>query len=111
MAIVNMTAMVNFYTQVFELNFEPVEMFGTQLFKTKWGSFNVLFCPASLAGNNAQQNRHQLDIYLDDLDNSIKKVVSYGGQLMGEVSETDLEKSIGIIDPDQNTMVLKSLKN
>lgn len=110
MAITNMDEMLGFYSNVFQISFEEKDMFNTKLYAGKWGDLKLLFCPAALAQNTATQNRHQFDIIVNDLASSIELVKAKGGEIMGETAETDQELSVGIYDPDRNSITLKQYK-
>ncbi|MEM9548862.1 MAG: VOC family protein [Bacteroidota bacterium] len=109
-AITNMEEMLKFYSEVFGIEFTLQKMFESNLYSGKWGDLNVLFCPASLAGNTAEQNRHQFDIVVSDLDKTIQAAVENGGKKMGEIVEDDASRSIGIYDPDKNSILFKEVK-
>ncbi len=111
LAITNMEQMVAFYTKVFGLQFQEQEMYGSRLYATEWGGLKVLFCPADLAQNTATQNRHQLDVLVTDLRKALNAVTENDGSAMGEITETDTEWSVGIYDPDKNSLVLKQMKH
>ncbi len=110
MAIVNMEEMVNFYSHVFGIEFESKEMLGARLYSGVWGGFKLLFCPAELAGNTAKQNRHQFDIVVSDLEEVMALAEKHGGVLMGKVTEDTRSWSIGIYDPDRNSILFKEQK-
>ncbi|MEO9482173.1 MAG: VOC family protein [Ekhidna sp.] len=106
-AISDMPKMVNFYQQVFKLNFEEMEMYGSKLYKTHIDHLEVLFCPASIAQNTAKQNRHQLNFEVEDLGIALADVPINGGEVMGEPQLEGSFKQIGVKDPDNNSIVLK----
>ena len=110
MAVTNMPEMLDFYTAVFEIKFEEKDMFGSKLYSGKWGDLKLLFCPAELAQNKAEQNRHQFDIVVTDLDYVLKIAVGRGGKLMGEIQEDEKWRSAGVYDPDNNSILFKALK-
>lgn len=62
---------------------------------------------AEIAKNEAQQNRHQFDIIVFNLAEMIEKVVEFGGEVIGVIAENEDFKSVGIFDPDRNSLVLK----
>ena len=109
-AINNMDEMLNFYSSVFGIDFELIEIFNTNLFAGEWGGMKVLFCPAELAGNTAKQNRHQFDIIVPNLNEILVKAILTGGEKMGDVEEDGQSLSVGIYDPDQNSIIFKQLK-
>lgn len=110
MAITNMDQMLAFYSNVFDVEFKEQELSGFKLYAGKWGGMNLLFCPAELARNRATQNRHQFDVIVPDLDDVIQRASSNGGKSMGDKAEGENEWSIGIYDPDMNSINFKQLK-
>ena len=107
MAVTDMEAMVSFYSSVFGLDFKMESMFGAQLFKCQWDRMDVLFCPADIANNTAVQNRHQFEVLVEDLTQAVKAVVSNQGVLISKITEGKAYLSVGVKDPDNNTIVLK----
>ena len=109
-AVTNMEAMLAFYTNVFDIDFTPSDMYNTKLYAGYWAGFNVLFCPAHIAQIFAAQNRHQLEIQVSNIEQAVQLAIQHGGAKMGEVFENEVSKSIGIYDPDRNTILLKEVK-
>jgi len=109
-AITNMKQMLAFYSNVFDIQFEEREMYGSKLYSGIWGGLNLLFCPAEIAQNTATQNRHQFDITVSDVQKTIELVLKYKGNTMGEISEDKTTLSIGVYDPDKNSIIFKQLK-
>ena len=109
MAITDMNAMLEFYANVFNMEFEEMDVYGSKLYSGEWAGMKMLFCPAEIAGNTAEQNRHQFDIIVSDLQATIDVASQFGGELMHEIVETDSYKSVGIYDPDKNSIVFKEL--
>ena len=108
LAVTDMDRMLIFYTHVFEIQFQKKEMFGTNLYGGQLGSLDLLLCPAAIARNEAKQNRHQLEIAVSNLDIFIEKINESGGELMGDIiMEPDGSRSVGIYDPDKNSILLK----
>ena len=108
LAVSDMDSMVTFYKEVFEVEFEPRKISGGTLYSGKWGNLELLLCPAEIAGNSAKQNRHQFEIAVNDVDEFLTKVKAYGGENMGEVAvDENGKKSIGIYDPDKNSILIK----
>ena len=110
MAVVNMGSMLRFYTTVFAIDFQKMEMFNSKLYSGTWGSLKLLLCPAAIAGNTATQNRHQVDIVVPDVREVIRLATEAGGKLMGDISEDDRSFSIGIYDPDHNSILFREDK-
>jgi len=68
-------------------------------------------CPAELAKNTAQQNRHQLKIATSNIHNAAALTKKHGGSLMGEITKMENESQLAILDPDQNSIVLVQSPN
>jgi predicted enzyme related to lactoylglutathione lyase len=110
LAINDMPKMLKFYKNVFGINFTERNEFGTKLYSGKWANLSLLFCPAEVAQNKATQNKHQFDILVEDLNVWIKKCEENGGLIIGEVARQKNLFSVGVYDPDRNTIVLKQYK-
>jgi len=110
LAVQNMDAVKTFYANVFGITFKEIKMYGSTLYSGVWGSLNILLCPAEIAHNTARQNRHQFDILVSDIDRFIEKIKKNGGKTIGEKSKDEQAWSIGVYDPDENSIVLKQLK-
>lgn len=106
-AVTNMSEMLKFYENVFQIKFLEKAMYGSTLYTGKWGEMQLLFCPAEIAGNTAKQNRQQFDVRVKDVLFIARMAEQNGGRLMGEVQESNGIKSIGIYDPDGNSIVFK----
>jgi predicted enzyme related to lactoylglutathione lyase len=102
----DMPNMVEFYRKVFNVDFSEKTIQGFTLFEGEWLGLNLLICPADFARNTAQQTRHQLDIAVTDFDLIIENVQQFGGSLLGEVTIQEGIRSVGIHDPDQNSMII-----
>jgi predicted enzyme related to lactoylglutathione lyase len=107
-ATTNMDQMVNFYSQVFGVEFKERQMLETKLYSGKWANIDLLLCPAEIAKNTAKQNRHQFEIAVSDLNTFIEKVTEHGGELIGDITtSSDGSLSVGIYDPDKNSILVK----
>lgn len=105
LSVNNMEEMIHFYSIVFGAEFREIEGYGTKLYTTVIAGSNMLFCPNDIAGVDANQNRHQFDYFVSELDSVIEKVKASGGRIQGNIHQTRYYKSISAIDPDGNTMV------
>ena len=108
-AVTHMQNMINFYRAVFNIEFTESQMGDFTLYQGQWGKLKLLLCPAELAGNTAVQNRHQLDIIVPNLEKSMNTALAHGGKSMGEIAISKDLKSVGIYDPDNNSLVFKEL--
>ncbi len=84
-------------------------MYDSKLYASTWGGLELLFCTANIANNTATQNKHQFDIVVNDIQKIIITAKQYGGKTMGELVEDKYCKSIGIFDPDNNSIVFKQI--
>ena len=110
LAVTHMEQMVDFYTRVFSISFEAKELYGGTLYFGDWEGIEICLCPASIAQNTAKQNRHQLDVLVENIVKTKRLVQRYGGTSMGAVEEVENTISMGIYDPDNNSLVLKQVK-
>ena len=110
MAVTNMEAMLHFYMNVFDMKFRERNMNGKFLYSTVWSGLDLLFCPADIAGIKARQNRHQIDIIVKSVKKVIDTAIEYGGKMMGEIVEDENSKSVGIYDPDGNSILFVEMK-
>jgi len=110
LAVINMNMMLIFYGDVFNIQFAPTEISGYTVYNGDWNGMQIQFCPVELANNTANQNRHQLTIEVDNLRETIKIATDRGGKLIGNLVENEHEISVGIYDPDGNSLVLKQQK-
>jgi predicted enzyme related to lactoylglutathione lyase len=110
LAITNMEKMLSFYSKVFNMQFTEKEMYDSKLYASTWGGLELLFCPAHIAGNKATQNRHQFDIVINNIQKIIATAKQHGGKTMDELVEDKYCKSIGVFDPDNNSIIFKEFK-
>lgn len=110
LAIINMNKMLTFYIDVFEIQFTPTVISGFTVYHGDWNGIDIQFCPAELAKNTAKQNRHQLTIEVNNLKELANMIEEKGGKIIGEIIDGEKEISVGIYDPDGNSLVLKQLK-
>lgn len=108
-AVHKMKAMLVFYEKVFHIKFVEEVLQDFKLYRGGWNDLEILFCPAKLAQNTAKQNRHQLTVWVPNLDHALAMVVDHGGEVMGPIQETAF-RQVGIYDPDRNSFVLKEIK-
>ena len=104
-AAVNINLMVEFYENVFSINFVKKELGGFTLYQGKFGELELLLCPNEIAGVEADQSRYQPDIIVPDLDTVIDAALKFGGKIKDEIIETSQNRMASILDPDGNTLV------
>ena len=99
-------AMKTFYEEVFSIKFRTGELEGYTLFNGKLGDMDFQLCPAALAQNNTDQNRHQLSIAVSDLQQTVENVHKHGGKSISGISLTEGRLTASVMDPDSNSIVL-----
>ncbi|MEO5931124.1 MAG: VOC family protein [Candidatus Kapaibacterium sp.] len=108
-AITNVEKMVAFYENVFQMKFESFDGGGTKLYSGMLLGQNTLFCPNTLAGVVAEQNRLQYDIVVSDIDGVAARVRASGGKVREE-NTVEGRKTMTIVDPDGNTIIFHQAK-
>ncbi|MEO1165558.1 MAG: VOC family protein [Chloroflexota bacterium] len=107
-AVTKMDAMVEFYNLVFDADIMPVE--GTPFYRGVLAGVSLLFCPNSITNINAEKNRIQWQITVDDVRGLVAKAETHGGTAYGECHESDSMIAWGIADPDGNSIELMQWK-
>lgn len=109
MAIVKVQPMLDFYSHIFNINFEKRQGFDTTMYFAKWRGLKLLFVPVELAGeqNAIVQNKHQFDVIVPDINTLISRVKRYGGQQTGALIDDGIQKTVHVKDPDGNTFIFK----
>lgn len=106
-AAVDMTAMHDFYSKVLLINFDVQTVMQHPVYQGVFDGLGVLLIPAAIAGIEATENRHQLELRVDSLEEVITVAQMFGGTMMDEVVEDSGMISAGILDPDGNSLVFK----
>lgn len=106
-AVNNMPAMVHFYNAVFGAGLmlaDPHSEFDFHV--GRLGQLELFFCPNSITQIEAEKNRQQLRIVVEDVRETIALAVAAGGQMLGEIHVTDEAIVGGVSDPDGNSIEL-----
>ncbi len=98
--------MVHFYNSVFAADLQPFEALGTTLYRGQIAGLRLIFCPNDLLNIQAEKNRQQLSLAVDDLDELLRLALTNGGSQTHEISEGPTGRACGIADPDGNTIEL-----
>ena len=99
-----------FYSGVLGIEFTEHEIEGGTLHAANVNGIEFVLVPAALAGVKAAQNRMQLDVFVPDLDELIRRVEASEGRTNGRLGEDDEVRAIGVWDPDENFIVFKQRK-
>jgi predicted enzyme related to lactoylglutathione lyase len=66
----------------------------------------MVMCPNEVACVEARQNRHQFRFVVDDIERMIGIVALSGGESLDDLVRSEGSKSVGLRDPDGNTIEL-----
>lgn len=103
-AVVRMSAMVDFYQSVFKAEFQPVDAHGAMMFRGRVAGLDMLLCPQELAGVRAEQGRFQLKFQVHDIHRTIDLALTNGGSLLNAPVENNGTKAAAVRDPDGNSI-------
>ena len=107
-AVNEMDAMVTFYNAVFSCNLRPIPE--TPFYAGTLFNAQLIFCPNAIAEVNAEKNRFQFDVVVEDVDQLVEIAKQSGGSAYNDRSETDSVLVWGIKDPDGNSFALVQTK-
>ena len=69
--------------------------------------FREQLCPANITNINAKENRHQLTLLIDDINNISKKIEKFNEIILQDIPETNNFLQASLKDIDCNSIVLK----
>lgn len=98
--------MVRFYNNLFTADLKPIQVGGFTFYKGVIAGLILLFCPNEMLRIKAEKNNIQFTVQVDCLDEILSKVIQLGGNQIQEVSRSEYEATVGITDPDGNTIEL-----
>ena len=104
LAVVRISAMVDFYQSVFRAEFQPVEVYGAMLFKGKIAGLELLLYPQELAGIHVDQNRTLLKFQVHDVTQILDIALRNGGTMLNAPVENNGLLSAAVHDPDGNSI-------
>lgn len=106
-AVNNMPGMVRFYNAAFGCGLELIDPSSEFPFHAgQLGNLELLFCPNSLTQIEADKNRQQLRLVVEDLRAVVDAALRAGGQVLGEVQQAGPVLMAGLSDPDGNSIEL-----
>jgi len=107
-AVTDMEGMVAFYNAVFDAGLTPIP--DTPFYAGKLGAMQLLFCPNTITQIEAEKNRIQMRLVVDDIAALIATAAANGGGAYGDPHEDDTQMMHGISDPDGNSFELIRFK-
>ena len=104
-AAINMPEMVSFYNAVFDAGLKPTVHIGEdQFFAGKLCGMKLTFCPNTIAGVVADQNRQQFRFQVADIAAVMAKGLANHGGEINPIEEYKGAKVASLADPDGNTI-------
>jgi len=110
LAVVRMSAMVDFYQSVFQAEFQPVEAYGAMLFRGKIAGLDLLLYPQEVAGIHVDQNRFLLKFEVPDINHIINLALTNGGSLINAPADSEGTKAAAVRDPDGNSIEFEQIR-
>ncbi|MBS4196853.1 VOC family protein [Lederbergia citri] len=102
--------MVDFYNHLFNADLKPLKAGDFIFYKGKIGEIGLLFCPNEMLGIKAEKNNIQFTVQVPNLEEILSKVSQYGGKQIQEINREESKSSVGISDPDGNSIELLEIK-
>ena len=99
-------AMVDFYTEAFGFQFQPVDTGGFQSQFGTLGELILKFVPLRETADFENYPSHQLGFAVPDVEYVIALAGKYGGCQEGEIIRTKTSVHAAVRDPDGNTIEL-----
>lgn len=104
--VANAPAMVRFYEAVFEMKMQETDAGPYKFYIGKIPGFTTLqFVPEELSGIKFQQNRHQFNFRVKDLNQVIRTTLANGGTQQGEIIRNGKDRIFSVTDPEHNFIV------
>ena len=104
-AAINMREMVEFYNAVFDARLKATVHIGAeQFYAGSLCGMKITFCPNSIAGVIAEQNRQQFRFQVGDIETVMAKGVAHHGNEINPIEEYKGAKVASLADPDGNTI-------
>ena len=104
-AAVHMDKMVKFYNAVFRARLKPTVHIGEeQFYAGQLCGMKLTFCPNTIAGVVAQQNRQQFRFEVADIEAVMANGLANHGSEINPIEEYKGAKVASLADPDGNTI-------
>ena len=101
-----LSEMVEFYTDVFGIDFEPIPVGDSKLYCGRLGGIELLLAPKELSGHKPDDTGvHQFHIVVSDLSVVRQRCESLGYEIE-ESSFGDGKEAFCLRDPDGNPLIL-----
>jgi predicted enzyme related to lactoylglutathione lyase len=104
----NLEAMVNFYSQAFQVQFREVDTYGIRSQFGEVGGITLKFVPIRESADFASFPIHQPGFTVSDVEAVITLALQYGGRQEGGIIRNNGKTQAAVRDPDGNTIELYS---
>jgi len=104
--VYNLEAMMNFYSEAFQVQFREVDTYGIRSQFGEVGGITLKFVPIRDSSDFVGYPVHQLGFTVSDVETVIALALRYGGQKEGEIIRTGGKIQAAVRDPDGNTIEL-----
>jgi predicted enzyme related to lactoylglutathione lyase len=104
LAVVRMSAMIDFYESVFTAQFQPVEAYGAMMFRGRFAGMDLMLCPQEVVGIKCDQNRVTLKFGVHDMQEMMDIAMRSGGSLLGAPTQNSQIWTVAVRDPDGNSI-------
>ena len=104
----NLDAMVSFYSEAFNIQFEEVDTFGLRSQFGEVNGIHLKFVPIRDEEDFESYPIHQPGFVVSDVDAVIAIAIKHGGRQEGPIIRNGTEIQAAIRDPDGNTVELYS---
>jgi len=104
----NLSALADFYNEVFGADLRPLDQSSTPTYRGDLGGQPLLL--SSKQNARGKQARQRLNVEVTDIDQFLARVTAHSGTIDGKVIETETEKRLVVRDPDGNLIELTELK-
>lgn len=104
-AVIKMPEMLRFYNAAFDAGLKPTVHIGDeQFYAGRFCGMKVTFCPNTIAGVVAEQNRQQFRFQVADIEAVMATGLANHGSEINPIEEYKGAKVASLADPDGNTI-------
>jgi catechol 2,3-dioxygenase-like lactoylglutathione lyase family enzyme len=104
----NMDAMLKFYSEAFQVNFQEVDTYGIRSHFGEIGGITLKFVPLRESEDFKGFPVHQPGFIVPDVEAVVALARKHGGQLEGQILRSAGKVQAAVRDPDGNTIEIYS---
>lgn len=106
--VFNMDAMIAFYSEAFDIQFQEVDTYGIRSQFGKVDNITLKFVPIRESDDFKSFPIHQPGFVVADVETVIALAIKHGGRQEGQTVHTEGKTQAAVRDPDGNTIELYS---